>query len=132
MTQFKLQSSIPQLTAEMRRRAAQTVTRTAFAVQGHAKASMSGPKSGRVYRRGAKFHRASAPGEAPAIDYGVLVNSIEVSQESDLRAAVGTNVEYGLHLEFGTVNMGPRPWLGPAFEKAKEIFETGMREIVNG
>jgi hypothetical protein len=33
---------------------------------------------------------------------------------------VGTNVRYGLYLEFGTRNHPPYPWLRPAIEKVAE------------
>ena len=41
--------------------------------------SMSGAKHGREYKHGSVTHRASAPGEPPAIDTAALVNSIDVS-----------------------------------------------------
>jgi len=33
------------------------------------------------------------------------------------KTEVGTDVEYGLHLELGTVNMEPRPHLRPALKR---------------
>ena len=35
----------------------------------------------------------------------------------DLEARVGTNVPYALHLELGTIHMGPRPYLRPALAR---------------
>lgn len=129
---FTLESRISELTAQLQQRAHRVVVKTAATIEAEAKISMTGKKSGRIYRvRGGIEHQASAPGEAPAVETANLITSIAVVQESDLRAIVGTSVEYGLHLEFGTSRMGPRPWLGPAFEKAKDIFEAGIREILN-
>lgn len=123
---FTLTSRIPQLTADMKRRASLLVRATALNVQAHAQASMSGSKRGRQYRR----HQASAPGEAPAIDTGTLFNSITVEVAGELSAAVGTNVEHGLHTEFGTSRMEPRPWLAPAMEAVAPEFEAGLKELL--
>lgn len=54
-------------------------------------------------------HIASAPGEAPAVDTGTLIGSIQMVQESTLTAKVGTAVEYASYLEIGTRKMQPRP-----------------------
>lgn len=130
MSNFKLESKIPELTAELRQRAAELVTKTAFGIQGRIRISMSGPKRGRIYKRGSRTHQASAPGEAPAIDYGALVNSISVVSEGDLLKIVGTNIEYAAVLEFGGAHIAPRPYFGPAFEAARPDFEKGMKELL--
>lgn len=75
------------------------------------------PGMGRKYRRGRKYHIASAPGQPPAVDTGRLRASIthEVRKESNqIIGLVGTNVEYAPHLEFGTNKMAARPFLRPA------------------
>src|SRR5262249_11828046 len=101
MSNFTLQSKIPKLTGGLRRRAGELATKTSFEIQGRIRVSMSGPKRGRIYKRGRKTHQASAPGEAPAIDFGGLVNSISVASESELQQVVGTNQEQAALLEFG-------------------------------
>jgi len=97
-----------------------------FMVEGDAKQSMK-PGSGREYRkRGGKIHKASAPGEPPAVDTGRLRASIssnwtgsgmargkvEPPAEADdgvgqptkeLTGVVGSNVEYARRLELGFV-----------------------------
>lgn len=80
-----------------------------------------GPKTGRAYppvrgRRG-QPHQASAPGQAPATDTGRLAQSIRWVKDGD-DYLVGTELEYGEHLEFGTSRMQPRPWLVPAVAEA--------------
>ena len=57
------------------------------------------------------------------VDTGRLRSSINVKREY-LRKTVGTNVEYAIHVEYGTPtgtgeNGGPMPYLRPAFEKHK-------------
>jgi len=127
---IKLTSKIPEIAAELRARAAMLVTVTAFEIQADAMESMTGGKSGRMYGS----HRASAPGEPPAIDTGLLVNTIGVMQEpgsaSGLKAIVTPNADYAPHLEFGTTKMAPRPFLRPAFERARDGFEAGLRSLL--
>ena len=96
----------------------------------------------------------------PAIDTGRLWNSIE-SEVEDHTVLVGTNVEYGIYVEFGTgqfaengggrstpwswkdrdgnwhttIGMHPRPFLRPAIEDNlddyKSIFEEELSKIGN-
>jgi hypothetical protein len=69
---------IPELKAKFPNLVQEIIDKTALDVQRFAIELMQMPKSGRTYKRGSKSHQASAPGEAPAIDTGNLVNSIEV------------------------------------------------------
>lgn len=63
-------------------------------------------------------HTASKPGFAPNTDTGSLVKSIGFEVDaSKNQAVVGTNLDYGAWLEFGTRDIAPRPWLLPAFRK---------------
>ena len=70
-------------------------------------------RSGRIYGK----HQASAPGEYPKSLTGQLVASLfkRVSSSTALTAEVGTGLDYGKFLEFGTSRMLPRPWLRPSF-----------------
>jgi len=57
----------------------QAVLKGCYMIEGDTKTSMK-PGSGREYKRpGGKIHRASAPGQPPAVDYGRLINSIAVN-----------------------------------------------------
>lgn len=94
-----------------------------FAVQG----IQGGPKTGRVYRRGSVTHQASAPGQYPATDTGRLVSSVAMRPDGPDAYVVGTNVQYGPMLEFGTTRMAARPWLLPSFERAKIGVERELR-----
>ena len=83
--------------------------------------------TGRLYKRKSVKHRASSPGQAPALDTGVLMNSItnevaidnkgnvtgKVGSDEDYikSKSLGTDVNYGYYLEVGTRNIKRRPWL---------------------
>lgn len=111
------------------------VVKTANEVRNNAIKSISREQSmGRVYthyftamlpngaliegKKRNKPHTASAPGDAPNTDSGTLVRSIAVENPRKGLSYVGTSVEYGKHLEFGTRRMAARPWLRPAMDKA--------------
>jgi HK97 gp10 family phage protein len=119
---------LPRLSAEMRRRVIDVVAKAARDVEANAKQGMQGPKSGAMYGN----HQASAPGEAPAIDTGNLINSMDVSYENGgLTAYIGpADVEYGIYLEFGTLHMAPRPFMTPAAEKVRPAFLKAMKQVI--
>jgi phage gpG-like protein len=94
------------------------------------------PKSGNIYKRGANIHVASSFRNPPAIDGGRLVNSIK-ALVGKMEAFVGTNVDYGRHLEFGTRGPGnrrirERPWLFPAFERQRRNFLARLKQAMAG
>ena len=73
------------------------------------------PKTGMRYRRGKNFHIASAPGEAPAVDYGELLRSIMFDvRHMEVEVGNEAGAPYGVFLEKGTEHIEPRPWLEPA------------------
>lgn len=105
---------------------------------------LRGPKSGRVYRvgktptksqraRGATFreHRASAPGEAPAINSGYLARSfrreIIRNRLASYTVRITWQASYMRFLEFGTSRMAARPSARPALR----ILYSQMRAIMN-
>ena len=71
------------------------VDRLGVFFQSDVKRSMATPKSGAIY----DGHQASAPGEPPAIDSGMLVNSISFKKEGPLIGKIFTNIEYSERLE---------------------------------
>lgn len=76
----------------------------------------TGAKSGRRYGK----HTASAPGQAPATDTGVLQNNIVLNIEATgLVANVESRAKYSVFLEFGTTKMKARPFMFPALEQNK-------------
>lgn len=95
------------------------------------------PKTGRVYSRRGVEHTASAPGEPPASDTGRLVGSIraDYTRLGDLAGVVRASTEYAAHLEYGTQNMEPRPFMRPALENRRadvyRIFEEQFRAVLS-
>jgi len=127
--------------------AADAIRITALSIEGDAvKSIQRGTKSGSVYEyisdgsgtvieRDGKFfmflnqgsknriHQASAPGEAPASDTGRLAGSITSIIKKKF-AFVGTPLEYGFFLEYGTRKIRERPWLRPARQKNVKKFQS--------
>ncbi len=96
---------------------------------------LAGNKSGKVYKRGNKEHRASAPGESPANDTGRLAGSIISIQNNNeaLVIAGRGSVKYASMLEFGTEKMEERPFMNPALEKNRNwIIERLNKAVRDG
>lgn len=96
---------------------------------------LRGPKTGRIYRRGggqnlSATHQASAPGQAPATDTGMLASSPYYDQDTKLSATVGSRLAYASYLEFGTVNIAPRPSWTPAVEQAAPKFKSRIEDAL--
>ena len=96
--------------------------------------------SGRAYKRtkSGKVHRASTPGQPPAIDMGILRASIASKvkkktltvdgmvgpdiEKIAAKAEAGTDVNYGFYLEYGTKGgsrIAARPFLRPAIRRTR-------------
>ncbi len=66
----------------------------------------------------------SIQGRPPGRDTGELAQSIGIALDEDgLGAAVGSELDYALFLEFGTRRMAARPFLFPALERIKPVIE---------
>jgi hypothetical protein len=141
---------------QMAREIDEECERTALDIQARAQmAIMNPPKSGRIYELGeqqisfktakgkevsftarkgqaSKLHQASAPGEAPATDTGMLAGSAYTKQLGQADYETGFTAEYAAHLEFGAPKaaIAPRPFLRPAVEAVKERFMSAIRRIV--
>ena len=78
------------------------------------------PKSGIIYQRynPRRRHQASAKGEAPASDTGFLVSQIKVKKKNPDEVIVESTAPYSAFLEFGTSQMGERPFMHPATMRA--------------
>ena len=109
--------------------AEKALQRTVLALEGFVKAILTGQRHGRVYRRGRRVHVASAPGEPPATDTGLLRNSVQASRRMrrtvrTVIGEVGIGAAYALFLEKGTRRMKPRPFIERTLkDKEKPLFE---------
>lgn len=104
---------------------------TAVAAVEIMKEEMQKPKSGRTYMRAeggygspwTRMHVASAPGEAPAVDYGDLIASIDIMP---LVGQVGVQIvvgdEAGSWMEFGNKWLAPRPFFHEAIDEAENYM----------
>ena len=121
------------------------MTKAAILLEKDVKENFTLQGTGRASRRtkSGKVHRASTPGQSPAIDLGNLRASIMHSVEKKslgiegkvgpdiehlaAKTAAGTDVNYGYYLEVGTRNIEPRPYLVPALRrtgpKVEKIFK---------
>lgn len=121
------------------------VERAALALESEAKASMSRQKHGYIYSRktwrtrtrkdGTQVryagrpieHVASAPGEPPAVDTGLLRKSLHHKRVRLWEWQVGTNVRYAAHLE-----AGDRKFMAPAGKVIKAKFQQLVERAVFG
>ena len=102
-----------------------------FDIERRMKISLTGPKTGRKYLRRGKtktgkprFHRASAPGEAPATDTGFLMSGIRAQMTDFTHGIITIAAPYAGWLEFGTRKMEPRPYIRPAVDSAIERLKS--------
>lgn len=117
---------LPQIAAKLGPAVRAVIQETILELETDIKADMAEPKTGAIDPRG---HQASAPGEAPAVDYGVLINSVQTDMIRDDLGLVYEGTEYAAPLEYGTVHMAPRPHMTPAADRARPKFQQRMREL---
>lgn len=103
---------------------------------------LKGNRSGRMYGK----HRASAPGEAPAVDTGKLRNSFEEmpnsmrygiesisvdsAVSSNLTRRGGAKINYAW-IDKGLGNIKPRPYVKKATDKAVENLLKDLKRPYN-
>ena len=94
------------------------------------------PKTGIIYQRynPRRRHQSSAKGQAPASDTGFLVSQIKVRKKNRDEVVVESTAPYSAFLEFGTSQMGERPFMHPAairsFPKiAKAVFNKVVEKV---
>ena len=125
---------IERLPEEARVEVGRAMRASALALETEMKRSIQGgPKSGVVYEkyRPRRTHRASAPGQPPATDTGRLAGSIGHEVDADgLGATVAANAHYAAPLEFGTLRMAARPFMGRALRKLRGRIERFVSEAI--
>ena len=131
----ELQNAIREATQETQAKIEMVVEATASDIRNATvRRIQRGPASGEIYKsKGSKekLHQASAPGEAPATDIGTLAGSYSVIDgDTPLTKYVSTDLDYAYFLEFGTINMAPRPHLLPSVEESRRNFEQRLKRVL--
>ncbi|MGI8542050.1 MAG: hypothetical protein ACR2MD_01055 [Aridibacter sp.] len=100
------------------------VEKTAVKVIQNMTSSFAEVKTGRIYSYG----QASAPGEAPGIKDGDLLNSLTEEPIGDGVHRVGSTDKKAPALEYGTSRIAPRPFLTPAVLPAGKDLEKNIKK----
>ncbi|WP_152544769.1 hypothetical protein [Deinococcus phoenicis] len=120
--------SVESALARIEKKASQRVAALALEYHGDLRETLSAPGQGRQYGK----HRASAPGDPPAVQSGTLRNSIQAVQLDPLTWAVGvagkikhpaSGEEVGkiaTYLEFGSRRVAARPFVRPTLDAFKK------------
>ena len=93
-----------------------------------------GARAALVIRKTAMDVIATAQTFVP-VDTGATKTSIGADFEGDGRSAamaaeIGPTTNYAAHLEYGTVNMAPHAFMGPALDKHTPSFVDALEQIV--
>lgn len=127
----------PQIRREMERRVTGVIVAAMGNIRERSLDAMAEAKTGQIRRvpgvsgtTEAGWYVASAPGEAPAILFGQLSNSIDGELLSPTQGRVFSTAEYAPHLEFGTIDMAPRPFFGPAADEEEPDYKAAMRSVL--
>jgi hypothetical protein len=80
------------------------------------RAGMAGPHTGRIYIRRGRYHQASAPGEYPANDTGVM-SKTSGSEVHHMEAKAGATQYYARFLAHGTSKMARRKFFDNALKE---------------
>lgn len=125
-----VQEALARLDAQATKDVQDVINSTAQNIRNTAIRSIkNSPATGRVY----KNRTASAEGNPPRTDTGRLASSIAVKmpeQGNALEAEIGAYVNYAAHLEYGTRNMGARPFMFPALEQNMKGYVTKMKQAL--
>lgn len=140
---------------EIRPEAERVVLQASLVLEGTIKRTLTGKRSGRTYKvsRTGRLHVASAPGEAPAVQFGDLRRSVGHSDPEWEGWTVGCEVGPGLgqapgagradpgegyarRLEWGGTDsrgtyIAPRPYMEPSAQKAEQPMDVIFRSLGN-
>ena len=92
-----------------------------------------GAKSGVSYTKynPRRTHTASAAGQPPAADTGLLANNIVLDIDANgFGANVESRADYSTALEFGTSKMAARPFMQPALEENKPKIRRLAKQMI--
>lgn len=104
MTWRIVENKFPQIIAGMEAKADAIVTKTAMDLEAHAKS------------------------RAP-VDTGTLKNSIQATRVGAAHWRIVVGADYGMYVEWGTVNMAAQPFFQPAIQAVTPAFLTAIRKV---
>lgn len=126
----KVSDALSRLDAQATKDVQDVINSTAQNIRNTAIRSIkNSPATGRVY----KNRTASSEGNPPRTDTGRLASSIAVKMPEKgrvLEVEIGAYVDYAAHLEYGTRNMGARPFMFPALEQNMKGFLSKMKQAL--
>lgn len=99
-----VQNDFPKIIAGLEDKADAIVTKTALDLEAHAKS------------------------RAP-VDTGTLKNSIQATRIGPAHWRIVVGVDYGMYVEWGTVNMAAQPFLQPAILAVTPAFLNAMKKV---
>ena len=131
MSMADIFKNIEALKSKAEAETARAVRATAQAIRNDAIISVKSHLSaGKVYTRGTVKHVASKPGSPPNQDRGTLTRNIRVTMNDDLTADISSNAPYSAALEFGTSNIGARPFMTPAVEGQRAKHKERLQKAI--
>lgn len=128
-----LRAALSNMSDEVRAEVSKAVVGTAMELRADViKRVQQGPASGRTYQKYGprRVHTASAPGQPPMSDTGLLASRIVFDREGDLTATVGSPLAYAVFLEYGTSRMAARPFFRPAVEDMRNKFQRRLERAI--
>jgi hypothetical protein len=124
-----LQSKIKRLTWDIQAAAIKGLRSLAEPIKSDTQSTIrGGSRSGKIVTRynPKRRHQASAPGEVPANDLGLLASSINAEVDPrQFNLEISAAAAYAKDLELGNRNMLPRPFMVPALNRWRaKIIDT--------
>ena len=123
---------LPEIAAKLDEVLDKAVRKAAFDIQAHAQANITANESVRTgFLKNSVYvttDEKSTYGEVQEPQEGQeLLPEVEQPKKHSAVVAVGAN--YGVFIEFGTVHMGPKPYLAPAVALVEPQFLAAMAKL---
>lgn len=136
-------NALPKLEDRMRKKASQIVRRTAHDIEAKAKATLvegygvdTGALKNSIYTvthaesnysqnmaKARDRYRTKHSEPFPGLD--------EVEGQEEFEAAVAVGAAYGAYVELGTYKQAAKPYLVPAAEVTRPVFEAAMKKLLD-
>ena len=108
-------------------------------IQNDLRDKLSQEGTGRQYviNKSGTVHTASAPGEPPAVNTGLLRNSVatapvvEKTSRDEIEMRLTDFAPYGATLERGTSKMAARPWVKPVLNDRKPELKSFLEKSIS-